>query len=41
MYIYLYSVLEDEEATSYPESGPVTDSRGGGPKESILELVKL
>ena len=32
-----HSVLEEDEA-SYPDSGPVTDSREGGPKESESKL---
>ena len=40
MNIYLYSVLGDEEEASYPESGPVIDSRDGGPEESISELLE-
>ena len=34
-------MLEYEGEASYPDSGPATDSREGGPEESVLELVKL
>ena len=30
-------MLEEDEA-SYPDSGPVIDSREGGPEESVSEL---
>ena len=34
-------MLEEEGETLYPDSGPVTDSRDGGPEESVSELVEL
>ena len=33
IYIYIYSVSDDRD-TSYPDSGPVRDSKEGGPEES-------
>ena len=37
-YVCLHSILEDEGEASYPDSGLVTDSREGGPEESVSEL---
>ena len=34
-------MFEDEGEALYPDSGLVTDSREGGPVESVSELVKL
>ena len=34
-------MLEDEGEALYPDSGLITDSRDGGPEESVSELVKL
>ena len=33
--------MEDEEETSYLESGPVMDSKDGGAEDSVSELVGL
>ena len=34
-------MFEDDGKALYLDSGPVTDSREGGPEDSVLELVKL